>query len=41
MKILKTENKDIRDDLIIQLSRLEVFVKPQFTLVNEDFTKTT
>jgi hypothetical protein len=30
----------IREDLKIQLSRLAVFGKPQFTLVNEDFTKT-
>jgi hypothetical protein len=29
-----------REDLKIQLSRLAVFVKPQFTIVNEDFTKT-
>jgi hypothetical protein len=27
------------EDLKIQLSRLAVFVKPQFTKVNEDFTK--
>jgi hypothetical protein len=29
-----------REDLKIQLSRLAVFGKPQFTIVNEDFTKT-
>ena len=33
-------NKDIlREDLKIQVSRLAVFVKPQFTIVNEDFKK--
>ena len=29
-----------REDLKIQLLRLAVFGKPQFTIVNEDFTKT-
>ena len=30
---------ELREDLKIQLTRLAVFVKPQFTLVNEYFTK--